>query len=458
MSDPQTRDVERWFMRRGFTALLEGTSMRRRRAARLARTLAVVFVAVMVIEVPRYGSNVGVTLAVSVAVVVLTWVAGNLLRRRPPFALPDRVTGLDRAVFLLFPGLVVLATPHDALRAEDFELSGLGAGVLIAVGMVFGQLVLMGVFTLLAYSGVIALGPWLWRRLVSSFLAGGTAIGRTLPLLLGVVGFLFFTGELWQAVGGLSPFAYLLAVLLFVSLSWLFLHSRGLDLDALAHFEQPGEIAEQVAGTPLAGGEVPTPVVCPLTVEQRKNLRLVGVISKLTIATVVGLAVFVFFVLLGLITVNAEVARAWTQAPPEVLLQWTTEKHSYALTLQHLRVCGFLAVFSGFYFAVVSATDPVLREGLRDGVEDDVRQACAARLVALQRFPEPGPVEPGKKPDAPDVEVIPVAPDAAAAARPAVGLEPARHDAPDAPVIPADAGIARRDRPAQDGDPGSSPG
>ena len=44
MSDPQTRDVERWFMRRGFTALLEGTSMRRRRAARLARTLAVVFV------------------------------------------------------------------------------------------------------------------------------------------------------------------------------------------------------------------------------------------------------------------------------------------------------------------------------------------------------------------------------------------------------------------------------
>ena len=45
-------------------------------------------------------------------------------------------------------------------------------------------------------------------------------------------------------------------------------------------------------------------------------ITLMVVISKLTIATVVGLAVFVFFVLLGLITVNAEVARAWTQAPP----------------------------------------------------------------------------------------------------------------------------------------------
>ena len=203
--------------------------------------------------------------------------------------------------------------------------------------------------------------------------------------------------ELWQAVGGLSPLAYVMAVGLFVSLSWLFLHTRGLDLDALARFDQPGEIAEQVAGTPLAGGEVPTPVVCPLTVEQRKNLRLVGVISKLTIATVVGLAVFAFFVLLGLITVNAAVVQAWTQAPPEVLLEWSTERHSYALTLQHLRVCGFLAVFSGFYFAVVSATDPVLREGLRDDVEDDVRQACAARLVALQRFPEPGRVGPEER-------------------------------------------------------------
>lgn len=395
MADPRTRDVERWFMRRGFTALLDGTSMRRRRAARFARTLAAVFVAVMVIEVPRYASNLWVTLAISVVVVVLTWVAGNLIRRRPAFALPDRVTALDRAVFLFFPGLVVLATPHDVLSVEGFELPGFAAGALIAVGLVVGQLVLLGVLTLLAYSGVIALGPWLWRRVVSSFMAGGTAIGRTLPLLLGVVGFLFFTGELWQALGGLSPLAYLLAALLFVGLSWLFLHTRGLDLDALARFDRPGEVSEQVAGTPLEGGDVVTPAVCPLTLEQRKNLRLVGVISKLTIATVVGLSVFVFFVLFGLITVNGDVVQAWTQARPEVLLAWETERHSYALTVQHLRVCGFLAVFSGFYFAVVSATDPALREGLRDGVEDDVRQACAARLVALAVPGTTGREQPG---------------------------------------------------------------
>ena len=40
------------------------------------------------------------------------------------------------------------------------------------------------------------------------------------------------------------------------------------------------------------------------------------------------------------------------------------------------------------FCGLVSVADPVMREGLRDNVEDDVRQACAARLAALKRFPE----------------------------------------------------------------------
>ncbi|MFT4297470.1 MAG: hypothetical protein QM582_18875 [Micropruina sp.] len=388
MSSVEVREVERWFLRRGFSALLDGTSVRRRRAARLARAMAVVFVLVMLFEVPSYTSNLWQSVGVSVVAVLVTWALGNLIQRRPLFALPERVTWLERTVFLVVPSLVVLVTPHEAIVVEDLEVPGEWLAFAAAVVLFLVQLVLFGFVNLLAYSGLIALGPWLRRRVMASFLAGGTAIGRTLPMLLGVVGFLFFTGELWQAFGRLSPLAYLLAVLLFVGLSWLFLHTRALDLRALARFERSGEVEELVEGTPLAGGRIDTPAMCPLTGEQEQNLRLVMVISKLTIATVVGLAVFVFFVLLGLITVDAEVVRSWTQAPPEVLLSWSTELHSYALTLQHLRVCGFLAVFSGFYFAVVSATDPVLREGLRDDVEDDVRQACAARLVALRLFPE----------------------------------------------------------------------
>ena len=387
MSQPEAPVVERWFMRRGFTALLDGTSMRRRRAARFARTLAIVFVLIMVIEVPRYGSNPWVTLPISLLVVLGVWVIGNLRRRRRPLTLPDRVARLERWTFLLVPSLVVLVTPHEALRVDDFELSGFAAGAIVAVLLFLMQLILLGLLTLLAYSGLIALGPWLGRRVASSFAAGGTAVGRTLPLLLGVVGFLFFSADLWRVIGRLSPLSYLLAVLLFVGLSWLFLHTRGLDVNALGRFEQADEVRRLLAGTPLEGGDLRLPATCPLTTEQSRSLRLVMVISRLAIATVVGLAVFGFFVILGVITVNAEVVQAWTQAPAEVMFSWSTQRQSYAFTRQHLLVCGFLAVFSGFYFAVVSATDPAFREGLRDDVEDDLRQACAARLVALQWFP-----------------------------------------------------------------------
>lgn len=386
-----TREVERWFLRRGLSALLEGTSMRRRRAARLARTMAVVFVLVMVFEVPTFATKVWASAGISLAVVLVTWVSGNLVRRRRALSLPERITWVETTVFLAFPSLVVLLTARESVEFEGELIPGVLIAVVAAVAVFLTQLVLFGIVNLLAYSGLVALGPWLTRRVAASFLAGGNALGRTLPLLLGVVGFLFFTGELWQAFGRLSPWSYLLAVLLFVGLGWLFLHTRSLDLSALASFERADELHDLVRGTPLEGGRVAVPAVCPLTLEQEKNLRLVMVISKLTIATVVGLAVFVFFVVFGLITVNAEVVQAWTQATPEVLLSWGTERHTYALTWQHLRVCGFLAVFSGFYFAVVSATDPALREGLRDNVEDDVRQACAARLVALQLYPEVRP-------------------------------------------------------------------
>lgn len=367
--------------------------MRRRRAARLARWMTVAFLLVMLFEVPSLAANVWVTVAISVGVVLVTWVLGNLVRHRRPLTPPERITWVETTVFLAVPSLAVLLVAHDPLILDGEEIPGPWVALAAAIVMFAGQLILFAVVNLLAYSGVMALVPWLWRRMVSSFMAGGAALGRTLPLLLGVVGFLFFTGELWQAFGGLSPWAYLLAIGLFIFMGWLFLHTRGLDLDALARFDDDAELSRLVQGTPLQGGTVDLPAVCPLTRDQERNLRLVMVISKLTIATVVGLAVFVFFLVFGVFTVNAQVVQAWTQAQPHVLLQWGTERYAYALTLQHLRVSGFLAVFSGFYFAVVSATDPTLREGLRDNAEDDVRQACAARLVALRLYPEPSAVE-----------------------------------------------------------------
>ncbi len=330
-----------------------------------------------------------VGISISVVVTLVTWVLSNLARRRRPFATVDRVGWPERLVFVLVPSVTAFALPVEELP-RDMDLIGWELRVysLLLVGLT--MLVAFGITYARSYSGFMALWPWLRRQLLMSFLAAGSALGRTIPLLLGVIGLFFFTAELWQTLGRLASWAFLLVMMLFIALSWAFLHSRRqLDLDALATFDNPGEIVEQLKDTPLANLPVAdTPVRCPLNKYQERTLRLVATISRLTVAGVIGSAVFVFFLVLGMMTVNGEVVKAWSTSDPTLIWQWRTTRHVYALTWEHLRVSCFLAVFSGFYYSVVSITDATLREGLRDTAQDAVREACAARLVALHSFPK----------------------------------------------------------------------
>ncbi|WP_377639065.1 hypothetical protein [Oryzobacter terrae] len=222
----------------------------------------------------------------------------------------------------------------------------------------------------------------LWGGLVST----GPAMARTLPLLLGVVTFFFFTSEVWQSVGMLSGGAYAAAVLLFVVVSAAFLASRKrLDVAALSRFESAADLEAALAGTPLQQGEpgVEVPATCPLSRGQSRTLRLVATVSRLVVTAVVGTSVLLFFTVLGTVAVPTEVVAAWTTVDPSVLAEIPTDRRTFAVTAPLLRVAGFLAAFSALYYAVVSVVDPTMRQEERDTVSETVRGACAARLVVL---------------------------------------------------------------------------
>jgi hypothetical protein len=53
------------------------------------------------------------------------------------------------------------------------------------------------------------------------------------------------------------------------------------------------------------------------------------------------------------------------------------------MTEQLVRVSGFLATFSGFYFGVYAVGDPTMREGLSDNTEAGLRELFAARRLYL---------------------------------------------------------------------------
>lgn len=188
-------------------------------------------------------------------------------------------------------------------------------------------------------------------------------------------------------------------VALFVGTGGLFLFSRRqFDLPSLARFETRADLEQSLRAGAVPGldaSAVDLPADCPLSPPQERNLRLVAALSRLVVAALVGSWVFAFFFCLGLLAVSGETVKAWTQADPEVLAQGVFLGQTVTLTWEHVKVAGFLAVFTGFYFAVVSATDSRLREGLRDTADEAVREACGARLALLHARP------PGARPSSP---------------------------------------------------------
>lgn len=384
--EPDRTPVDQWFFHRGLTALVDDTSVKREASLRALPFLLVWFVLVMVAMVPVITGHAFISAAIGLVAILATWVGANRWRGRRLLAPVARFGWPEGVVFTLAPTLTALVAPHTGWRFSDLAISSMESRLGTAAGVTVLQALVLGIALLLVEFGVVSLFLFLGREVVAAILAASGSLARSLPILLGVVTFFFFTGEMWQAVATLTLWPFLGLMALFVALSLSFLSTRSNSrVPELARFETADDLADALVGTPLEGHGhlVASPSRTPLGLQQRLSLRLIATLSRLVVATIVGGSVFVFFVLLGVLTVNGALVEVWTGAPATVVVEVASSVRTYDITLETLRVSGFLAVFSAFYFAVVSATDPALRQGVRDTVEETIRQACACRLVVL---------------------------------------------------------------------------
>lgn len=378
--------VDLWFFHRGLTALVDDTSVKREASVRALPFLLAWFVLIMVFVVPVVTGHAFISAAIGLVAIIATWVGANLRRQRPMFAPVARFGWPEGVVFVMAPVLTALVAPHSGWHIAELTISSLESRLGTAAAILVIQGVVLGISLLLVEFGVVSLFLFLGREVVSGFVHAGGSLARSLPVLLGVVTFFFFSADMWQAVGTLTPGPYLGLVALFTALSLSFLTTRsGTEVPTLALFETHEDLAVALAGTPLEGHAeaVELPATTPLGLQQRLSLGLIATLSRLVGATIVGGSVFVFFVVLGLLTVNADLVATWTGVPAHQLLVVESSVRMYDVTAEMLRVAGFLGVFSAFYYAVVSATDPAMRQGVRDTVNETIRQACACRIVVL---------------------------------------------------------------------------
>jgi hypothetical protein len=207
-------------------------------------------------------------------------------------------------------------------------------------------------------------------------------LGRALPPMLFITLFLFFTGELWQAMNQFTWLRLTLIVALFAAVTVLAAAAR--LRDEIGRVEQdlsPPMLAAACKGTPLA--DVPIDELAPdghlrparLNGRQNRNLLLMLAIRQLVQAAVVGLALFAFFFVLGLIVVTPGIAEQWIGAPPEYskLLPW--------VPVALLRNAMLFAAFGSMYFAITSMSDADHRIQFFAPIIDEIERTLAVRSV-----------------------------------------------------------------------------
>lgn len=167
--------------------------------------------------------------------------------------------------------------------------------------------------------------------------------------------------------------------------------------DEIGRVEQdlrPPVLAAACQGTPLAkvpideltgGGTLPP---TRLNGRQGRNLLVMLAIRQLVQAALIGVALFAFFLLLGITVVTPETAEQWIGAPPVYSRIWPE------VPVALLRNATLFAAFGSMYFAVISMTDADHRREFFAPIIDEVERTLAVRAVYLAvRVPKgPGSV------------------------------------------------------------------
>jgi hypothetical protein len=293
--------------------------------------------------------------AVLGALAILLGAAGilNRIRGRRFVALPESVGRVELALFVLLPALLPLIFGGQWRSAVITA-----AANLVLLALIYG---------VVGY-GLVAIVRWAIGRFLSQLVSSLTLLTRAVPLLMIFSVVLFLTAEMWEVFTDASGLVLVLLGVIFVGLGTLFLAAR-----------VPREVHT------LEQGARP---VADLDRRQRLNVGLVLFISQALQVLFVSVAVGAFFVVFGLLAIDADVLRSWIGSSGHVLFSFELGGDELEVTEELLRVSGAIAAFTGLYFAIAMLTDSTYREEFLDGLTAEMREMFKARTEYLRLRPE----------------------------------------------------------------------
>jgi hypothetical protein len=381
------RRTERWFVRQGVPFMIVEYGFRRHVLPRILPLLAFVAVASLawLIPVPAGGYGALVVVAAVLAAGALGWAGFAAFGRRlPGFSPPAAI-----AVLVAY-GIMPVVVPLLALAIHGRDRAGsalrLTAG---SDGAWYGLAVLIfagGFAALFAAAWLVTtygLAPLTRRAIGHAVVDMRNSVrlqGRALPMLLFATMFFFFTGELWQAMNRMPWWRVALVLALFAGVTVL---ASGARLrEEVGRVEQdlsPARLTSACRGTPLEVESTRIGPVGPVPLGRRQagNLLLMLATRQLVQAAVVGLGLFGFFLVLGLLVVDRHTAEQW--------IGETVRSSAWlpGIPAALLRNATLIAGFGSMYFAITSMIDSEYRRQFFAPIVDEVERTLAVRAVYL---------------------------------------------------------------------------
>ena len=274
----------------------------------------------------------------------------NLARGRRFWSVPSRVGRPELVAFVVLPGLLPIVFSSQFLFGFNTMLAN--AALLLLVYLVIGF-------------GLVSIVRWAGARFFHQLGASVTVLVRAVPLLLFFSLVMFFTTEIWQVFTTPGPGAFWTAMALFVVLAMVFLAVR-----------LPGVVRE-VQGESAVGD-------VPLRRKERLNLAAVALISEMLQVTFVSAAIWVFYVVLGSLLVNATVREAWLLRPDDVIVTIAWFGDQVQVNEALLRVATGVAAFVGLYYAVTILVDAAYRDQFVDSLTRELRDTFRRRSEYLE--------------------------------------------------------------------------
>lgn len=381
------RRTENWLIRRGMPLLIADYSFASHILPRMVPFLALVSVTGLLWPLRTELTPAGRFVAVT-AVLIGGVVAGVLLNRvrlLPRF--PGRVVLLVLVAYGVMPILIPLL---DLAVSRTVAAPKLGAGEIQEgrTGVFFAFLafaaIFLALFELARMTTLYGVLPLLARSVRNAWQDLRNTLrlqSRALPMLLFVTLFFFFTGELWQAMNRLPWWRLALVLALFAGVTVLAAAGRlREDIGRVEQDLRVPRLEKAVKGTPLQ--RVPVAELepfepPPLSNRQIGSLLVMLASRQLVQAIVVGLWLFGFFVVLGLLVVDMSTAEQWIGEEPRTLALFPD------IPVALPRNAVLLAGFGSMYFAVTSMFDTENRRRFFTPILGEVERTLAVRAVYL---------------------------------------------------------------------------